>query len=395
MPRQLSPRGLAPKMPSLCDCFGQAKTRGDAYKADGPASDGLPSQISIPASAASAAAEGNNNHKEAVGEQGATREAARQQRAETTDEPECDTTARGRADVQDAAPNKKDKHGGGHERCAEVGGAADGGVPTVVVIKAGDEKEGGQDEELDTEQVHPVVEESTREQPGAGAAAAEVVEAGDIDGGEDAEGNSAVLQDLGQQVIKECGAIALEGAETAEGLAEFVGSLASGGAEGAVKALENFGPVGPLFKCLGMFIHFVGQVKAARGEGQRLRLWGQIHSPVLSTEFIALSHVLICICWGRTLIGLTCDDCVYCAAETLIPIIRQSVPVPFPADIEKSKQEELTQCTQQAVEAIEALQESIGEVAKSKESWKRFFTAGKFIERMAEVKERPCVWLCV
>jgi hypothetical protein len=77
------------------------------------------------------------------------------------------------------------------------------------------------------------------------------------------------------------------------------------------------------------------------------------------------------------------------------PSSERTVPVPFPADIEKSKQEELTQCTQQAVEAIEALQESIGEVAKSKESWKRFFTAGKFIERMAEVKERPCVWLCV
>ena len=140
-----------------------------------------------------------------------------------------------------------------------------------------------------------MVEESTKEQPGAGAAAAEVVEASDLDGEEDAEDNSAVLQDLGQQVIKECGAIALEGAETAEGLLEFVGSLASGGAEGAVKVLENFGPVGPLFKCLGMFIHFVGQVKAARGEGQRLRLWGQIHSPVLYAECIALSHVLICI----------------------------------------------------------------------------------------------------
>ena len=376
-----------------CDCFGRAeaaKESKDALKADGPVSDCLPSQMSIPASSAAADA-----HKDAVGEQGATREAARQQRAEAADEPRSGDRARGRADVQDTAPKKKEKDSGGHEGCAAVGGAADSGVPTVVVIKAGDEKEGGRDGELDTEQVHPVVEESTREQPGAGAAAAEVVEAGDIDGGEDAEGNSAVLQDLGQQVIKECGAIALEGAETAEGLAEFVGSLVSGGAEGAVKALENFGPVGPLFKCLGMFIHFVGQVKAARGEGQRLRLWGQIHSPVLSAEFIALSHVLICICWGRTLIGLTCDDCVYCAAETLIPIIRQSVPVPFPADIEKSKQEELTQCTQQAVEAIEALQESIGEVAKSKESWKRFFTAGKFIERMAEVKERPCVWLCV
>jgi len=76
------------------------------------------------------------------------------------------------------------------------------------------------------------------------------------------------------------------------------------------------------------------------------------------------------------------------AAETLIPILRQSVPTPFPADMEKSKQEELTQCTQQAIEAIEALQEAIGEVAKSKESWKRFFTANKYIERMTEAKTR-------
>ena len=276
-------------MQSLCDCFGRAETRGDAYKADGPASDGLPSQNSIPASAASAAAD---EHKDAVGEQGATREAARQQRAEAVDAPKSDDKARGRDDVQDTAPKKKEKDSGGHEGCAAVGGVE---APTVVVIKAGDEKEGGRDGELDTEQVQPVVEESTKEQPGAGAAAAEVVEASDLDGEEDAEDNSAVLQDLGQQVIKECGAIALEGAETAEGLLEFVGSLASGGAEGAVKVLENFGPVGPLFKCLGMFIHFVGQVKAARGEGQRLRLWGQIHSPVLYAECIALSHVLICI----------------------------------------------------------------------------------------------------
>ena len=56
----------------------------------------------------------------------------------------------------------------------------------------------------------------------------------------------------------------------------------------------------------------------------------------------------------------------HCAAETLIPIIRQSVPAPFPADMEKSKQEGLTQCTQQAIEAIEALQEAIGEVSTSR-----------------------------
>ena len=73
-------------------------------------------------------------------------------------------------------------------------------------------------------------------------------------------------------MIKECGATG--GAESAEGLAEFVGSLASQAAEGAFSALENFGPVGPLFKCLGMFMNFVGRVKGARGKGQRLVTWG-------------------------------------------------------------------------------------------------------------------------
>ena len=72
----------------------------------------------------------------------------------------------------------------------------------------------------------------------------------------------------------------------------------------------------------------------------------------------------------------------------MIPIIRQSVPTPFPSDIEKFKQEELTKCTQQAIEAIEVLQKAIDEVAKSKESWKRFFAAGKYMERMAEARKR-------
>ena len=56
--------------------------------------------------------------------------------------------------------------------------------------------------------------------------------------------------------------------------------------------------------------------------------------------------------------------------------------------MQKSKQEELTQCTQQAIEAIEALQEAIGEVARYKESWKRFFTANKYIERMTAAKTK-------
>jgi len=241
------------RMPSLCDCFGRAEAaRQDAYKADDRGSDGLPGQMTIPAP--SAASEGR---KDAVGELGATRAAARQERAETAHEPESDEEARGRAAVQDGAPKKKGKDSGGYEGCAAAGGAADSGVPTIVVINAGEEKEGEREGGLDTAQVRPTIEEST-EQPGAGA--------------EGDEGDSTVLEDLGAQVLKECGSIG--GAETAEGLAEFVGSLVSGGAEGAVKMLEDFGPVGPLFKCLGMFIHFVGQVKAARGEGKRLRLWG-------------------------------------------------------------------------------------------------------------------------
>jgi len=274
------------------------------------------------------------------GELGATRDAARQQRAERADEPES------RAAVQDAAPKKKGKDSGGQEGCDAVGVAADSGAPTIVVINAGQEKEGEREGGLDTAQVRPAIPESA-ERPGAGAEDAEDDSAGHMDGEEDAQGDSAVLEDLGQRVLDECGTIG--SAETSpEGLAEFVASLASGGAEGAVKVLENFGPVGPLFKCLGMFMHFVGQVKAARGEGARLKIW----------------------------------------AQTLIPIIRQSVPSPFPADMEKSKQEELTQCTQQAVEAIESLQDAIGEVAKSKESWSRFFTAGKYMERMTEAKKQ-------
>ena len=45
-----------------------------------------------------------------------------------------------------------------------------------------------------------------------------------------------------------------------------------------------------------------------------------------------------------------------CTAETLIPIIRQSVPDPFPEDMEAEKKDELTRYTTQAIEAIETLQ---------------------------------------
>ena len=321
-------------MPGLCDCFGRAAAadRDEAYKAGGPDSDALPGQVRIPSDAL---------------ELGATRDSARQQ----------DDRA-GSMEQGETKRSKKDKDGGGQEEGAAVGSVADSGVPTIVVINARDEETetgGG----LDTEEVHPeiVEKENTTEQAGAAeaatveaglAAAAAAEAAGDVEAEEDAEGDNAVLPDLeqlGKQVLKECGTA---GAESAEGLADFMVTLASGGAEGAIKVLENFGPVGPLFKCLGVFMHFVSQVKAARSEGERLRQW----------------------------------------AATLIPIIRQSVPTPFPADVEKSKQEELTQCTQQAIEAIEALQEAIGDVAKSKGSWKRFFTAGKYIERMTEAKTR-------
>ena len=254
-------------MPSLCDCFGRVGgAQQDAYKADGPGSDGLPRQMSIPAPK-STAAEG---HKDSVEELGATREAARQQREE-----------------KEAAKSKKDKASADQEGAGAVAsGVADSGVPTVVVINAGDdEKEAGGG--LDAEQVHPeiVEKEDTTEQPStdeaeaaeagsaAAAAAAAAVEAvADVEAGEAAEGDRAVLQDLSAQVLKEC--VATGGAESAERLAEFVGSLASGAAESACSALEHFGPVGPLFKCLGMCMNFAGRVKGARGEGQRLLTWG-------------------------------------------------------------------------------------------------------------------------
>ena len=227
-----------------------------------------------------------------MGELGATREAARQQREE-----------------KEEAKSKKEKDGAGREGAGTaVGGVADSGVPTIVVINAGDdEKETGGG--LDAEQVRPeIVEKEDRtEQPGAdaaeaaeagsaaAAATAAVEAAGDIESEEDTDGDSAVLQDLGAQVLKECGATC--GSESAEGLAEFVGSLASGAAEGAFSALEHFGPVGPLFKCLGMFMHFVGRVKGARTEGQRLKLWGRSHTHTHTHTCIhACMHTCIQAC---------------------------------------------------------------------------------------------------
>ena len=91
---------------------------------------------------------------------GATREAARQEREERKEK--C----------------KKDKDGAGREGGGTaVGGVADSGVPTIVVINAGDDKK-GTGGGLDSEQVRPeiVEKEDATEQPGADEA--EVVEAG-------------------------------------------------------------------------------------------------------------------------------------------------------------------------------------------------------------------------
>ena len=142
-------------------------------------------------------------------------------------------------------------------------------------------------------------------------------------------------EDIVAQVFSHCACIGASG-ESEQGLRDFVNALSSG-AETALDILDSFGPVGPLFKALGAFVHFVGEVREARGEGQRLKLW----------------------------------------AETLIPIIRQSVPTPFPPEMDPSKKQELVQCAQQAVEGIKALQTAIQGIDKSKESWFGFFKIGQ------------------
>jgi len=65
--------------------------------------------------------------------------------------------------------------------------------------------------------------------------------------------------------------------------------------------LDGFGPIGPLFRVLGIFMQHIEEVQTARGEGQRLKLW----------------------------------------AQTLIPIIRQSTLMPFPTDMDPLKRKEL------------------------------------------------------
>ena len=162
------------------------------------------------------------------------------------------------------------------------------------------------------------------------------------------EQEAADLEDLGRQVLGHCASITDgESVGTAEGLADFAGGLVAG-AEGAFKALDSFGPVGPLFKSLGMFAHHVMEVRDSRVEGRRLKVW----------------------------------------AETLIPIIRRSVPVPFPADMDAHKREELTQCTGEAVRAIEELQRAIQEVARTRESWVQFLKARRYIDGMEEAQKR-------
>lgn len=160
--------------------------------------------------------------------------------------------------------------------------------------------------------------------------------------------DSLDLEQISTQVLTHCAEIKTGvNGESQEGLRDFVSMLASG-AGGAIQVLDSFGPVGPLFKALGVFIQYAEDVQSARGEGQRLKVW----------------------------------------AETLIPIIRQSVLMPFPTDMDPSKRQELEQCIEQAIRAIEALHKSIQEVAKSKESWMRFFTANHYIDMMQEAQQR-------
>jgi hypothetical protein len=160
----------------------------------------------------------------------------------------------------------------------------------------------------------------------------------------------ADLDAIGQEVLGQIATVvdgACSGSMTAEGLADFAGALASG-AECAFKALDSFGPVGPLFKSLGMFVHHVIEVRDSRVESRRLRLW----------------------------------------AETLIPIIRQSVPVPYPQDMDVQKRKELMQCTGEACRAIEELQHAIQEVSKTRESWVQFFKARRYIDTMEGAQKR-------
>ena len=161
------------------------------------------------------------------------------------------------------------------------------------------------------------------------------------------EQEAADLEDIGRQVLGHCASITGGESLAAEGLADFVGALTAG-AEGALKALDSFGPVGPLFKSLGMFAHHVMEVRDSRVEGRRLKVW----------------------------------------AETLIPIIRRSVPMPFPADMDAQKRRELEQCTGEAVHAIEELQHAIQEVARTRESWVQFFKARRYIEMMEGAQKR-------
>jgi len=157
--------------------------------------------------------------------------------------------------------------------------------------------------------------------------------------------HSRDLAQISTAVLNHCAEI--QDGVSGESLRDLASMLASS-AGSAVQVLDSFGPIGPLFKALGVFMQHVEKVQAARGEGNRLKLW----------------------------------------AETLIPIIRQSVPTPFPTDKDPSKKQELVQCTKQAIRAIEELQTSICEVVKSEESWMRFFDASRYIDMMQEAQQR-------
>ena len=200
---------------------------------------------------------------------------------------------------------------------------------------------GKRDHSVDTEPVELAVSAGS-----ALATAAAPALSGDEDGGA-WEQEAADLEDIGRQVLGHCASLSHGDSVAVEGLGDFVGALASG-AEGAFKALDSFGPVGPLFKSLGMFAHHVMEVRDSRVEGRRLKVW----------------------------------------AETLIPIIHRSVPMPFAADMDAHKKKELMQCTGEACRAIEQLQHAIQEVAQTKESWQQFFKARKYIDMMEGAQKR-------
>ena len=121
-------------------------------------------------------------------------------------------------------------------------------------------------------------------------------------------GSGESLDGIGVQVFSQCADIR-NGAsgESEQGLKQFASALASC-AEGAFTMLDSFGPVGPLFKALGMFMHFVGKVQSAQGEGQRLQLWGSGYSNVCTLYSLMCCASIINVHMGLTFDALCSGD---------------------------------------------------------------------------------------